>query len=85
MLLLQSKHQHGANRSTGLFFLQNILSYQSTKLLCIYFGMNTVLLRRLWAAEIFGKMKAMEHHCFTAFFTDMALVTCFVWQAIRLV
>ena len=31
------------------------------------------------AAEIFGKMRAMEHLRFTALITDMAMVTCFVW------
>ena len=35
------------------------------------------------AAEIFGKMRAMEHLRFTAIVTDMALVTCFVWRATR--
>ena len=35
------------------------------------------------AAEIFDKMRAMEHLRFTAFITDMALVTCSVWRATR--
>lgn len=29
------------------------------------------------AAEIFGKIRAMEHLHFTALITDMAMVTCF--------
>ena len=28
----------------------------------MYFGTNDIPKRRLWAAEIFGKLKAMEHH-----------------------
>jgi len=39
--------------------------------------------RRLLAAEIFGKMRAMEHLRFTAFITDMAMIACFVWRATR--
>jgi hypothetical protein len=41
------------------------------------------LKRRLLAAEIFGKMRAMEHLRFTAFITDMAMIACFVWRATR--
>jgi len=37
------------------------------------------------AAEIFSRMKAIKYLRFTAFFTDMAMVTYFVWRATRLV
>lgn len=73
MFLPQSKHQHGANRNTGLFSSKKNLSYQPAELLRTYFGINTAHHRRLRAAEFLGKMSVTEVLHSATFFADMAL------------
>ncbi len=62
----------------------NLMSFQIAKLLKITEFRNEYRAPSPpVAAEIFGKMRAMEHLRFTALITDMAMATCFVWRATR--
>lgn len=53
---------------------------------------HTLIAQFLWKSQTppfggrnFEQIEGDEASRFTAFFTDMALVTCFVWRATRLV
>ena len=73
MFLPQSKHQHGANRNTGLFSSTKNSLISTCGTFKNLFQNEYSHHRRLRAAEFLGKMSVTEVLHSATFFADMAL------------